>query len=78
MASGVPKSGTSNGYPVKAQLQIIGMCSVFIVHADSLSLSYLTGNEQNRAIVNVIRNTCAFPAMMSQNICCGKMATVTS
>uniref|UniRef100_A0A8D3A0B4 E3 ubiquitin-protein ligase n=1 Tax=Scophthalmus maximus TaxID=52904 RepID=A0A8D3A0B4_SCOMX len=30
MASGVTKPGTSNGYPMKAQLQIIGKCSVFI------------------------------------------------
>lgn len=30
MASGVTKSGTSNGYPMKAQLQIIGKSSVLI------------------------------------------------
>ncbi len=28
--------------------------------------------EKNRAIVNAISNTCAFPTMTSQNVCCGK------
>lgn len=41
MASGVTRSGTSNGYPVKAQLQIIGKCSVFIVCADCHCLVFL-------------------------------------
>lgn len=30
MASGVTKPGTSNGYPMKAQLQIIGECLVTV------------------------------------------------
>lgn len=54
MASGVTKPGTTNGYPVKAQLQITGKCSASVVRADSLSLSCLTGTHQNKTIVNFI------------------------
>lgn len=40
MASGVTQPGTSNGYPVKAQLQIIGKCLFFVTHSTSLLLNY--------------------------------------
>ena len=49
------------------------------VHTGSLSRFYRdvwteqNRTEQNRTInVNVVRNTCAFPIITSQNVCCGK------
>ncbi len=37
----------------------------------TVTLSWLTGTlEQNRAIVNVISNICAFPTVTYQNVCC--------
>lgn len=70
MASGVSKSGTSNGYPVKAQLQITGMCLIVIVVSESPSLSRHTRNKQDRATVNVIRDTCAFTAVKISVVNC--------
>lgn len=41
--------------------------------AGLLSLLQLTGTlVYNGAVVNVISNTCAFPAATSQNICCDR------
>ncbi len=48
--------------------RVLVLCSVVLC-----TLSWLTGTlEYNEAPINVISDTCAFPAMTSQNVCCEK------